>query len=244
VKVPFVDLTAGIRPIREQVLARIAALIDAGAFVGGPAVDEFERGFAAACGASDAVAVSTGTEALVMALRALGVGPGHEVITAPNSFFATAEAISLVGATPVFADVRDDTLCIDAEQVGARILIDRENQQTVHEDGGRAESIEHVERPEGKAPLLPAVGAECGQAEILEERVHVGAVGDRRRGGGPVRRAEAVLPCARQLPAPQLAAGRAVGRDPAHRAGERTDVVAGCAREGPPGQWPGHRDPR
>ncbi len=120
-KVPFVDLTAGIKPIREQVLARIAQIIDRGAFVGGPAVDEFERAFAAACGAADAVAVSTGTEALVLALRALGVGPGHEVITAPNSFFATAEAISLVGATPVFADVRDDTLCIDPVQVAARI---------------------------------------------------------------------------------------------------------------------------
>ncbi|HTM20661.1 MAG TPA: aminotransferase class I/II-fold pyridoxal phosphate-dependent enzyme, partial [Kofleriaceae bacterium] len=120
-RVPFVDLGAGIRPIRDQVLERIGRIIDAGAFVGGPAVDEFERAFAAACGAADAVAVANGTDALVLALRALGVGPGDEVITAPNSFFASAEAISLVGATPVFADVRDDTLCIDAEQVAARI---------------------------------------------------------------------------------------------------------------------------
>jgi len=121
VKVPFVDLGAGIRPIRDQVLARIAAIIDAGAFVGGAAVDELERAFAAYCGAADAVAVSSGTEALVLALRALGVGPGDEVITAPNSFFATAEAISLVGATPVFADVRDDTLCLDPARVAERI---------------------------------------------------------------------------------------------------------------------------
>ncbi len=116
-RIPFVDLAAGVRPIREELLAAIAGVIDSAHFVGGPPVAEFERAFAARCGTPHAVAVKTGTDALLLALRALGVGPGDEVITAANSFFATAEAIALSGARPVFADVRDDDLLIDAERV-------------------------------------------------------------------------------------------------------------------------------
>ncbi len=120
-KVPFVDLAAGIRPHRDDYLAAIAEVVDSAWFAGGPAVARFEKAFAEHAGAAHCVAVSTGTDALILALRALGVGPGDEVITAPNSFFATAEAISLVGATPVFADVRDDTLTIDPDAVAAAI---------------------------------------------------------------------------------------------------------------------------
>jgi dTDP-4-amino-4,6-dideoxygalactose transaminase len=120
-RIPFVDLGAGTRPLRAELLAAITAVVDSGAWVGGPAVGAFEQAFAAACGTSEAAAVKTGTDALVLALRALGVGPGHEVITAANSFFATAEAIVLVGATPVFADVDDTTLLIDPARVAEKI---------------------------------------------------------------------------------------------------------------------------
>jgi len=119
--VPFVDLAALVRPHREEYLAAFARILDTGGFVGGAAVADFERAFAAFVGTDHAVAVRTGTDALVLSLRALGVGPGDEVITAANSFFATAEAISLVGATPVFADVCDDTLLIDPTDVVRRI---------------------------------------------------------------------------------------------------------------------------
>jgi dTDP-4-amino-4,6-dideoxygalactose transaminase len=119
--VPFVDLAALVRPSRADYLAALERALDTGGFIGGPAVAEFEAAFAAYCRAPHAVAVRTGTDALVLALRALGVGPGDEVITAANSFFATAEAISHAGATPVLADVDDQTLLLDAGDAARRI---------------------------------------------------------------------------------------------------------------------------
>jgi dTDP-4-amino-4,6-dideoxygalactose transaminase len=120
-KVPFVDLVAWAKPSREEYLAAFAKIIDTGAYVGGPQVGEFESAFAKYCGAAHAATVKTGTDALLLALRALGVGPGDEVITAANSFFATGEAISLAGAKPVLADVEDDTLLIDVDDAKKRI---------------------------------------------------------------------------------------------------------------------------
>src|SRR5580692_6047113 len=107
-KIPFVDLVASVRQSREAYLAAFAELLDTGAYVGGPQVGRFESEFAAYCGASHAVAVKTGTDALLLALRALGIGPGDEVITAANSFIATGSAVALSGARPVFIDVGDD----------------------------------------------------------------------------------------------------------------------------------------
>ncbi|CAN5306999.1 DegT/DnrJ/EryC1/StrS family aminotransferase [soil metagenome] len=120
-KVPFVDLASWAKPSREEYLAAFATVLDTGAFVGGPQVAEFEAAFAEFCGAKHAVAVNNGTDALLLALRALGVGPGDEVITAANSFFATAEAISHAGAVPVLADVDNATLLLDLESAAKRV---------------------------------------------------------------------------------------------------------------------------
>ncbi|MFT3696507.1 MAG: DegT/DnrJ/EryC1/StrS family aminotransferase [Kofleriaceae bacterium] len=120
-KVPFVDLVAWAKPSREEYLAAFAQVLDTGAFVGGPQVASFEKAFAQFCGAQHAVALNTGTDALLLALRALGVGHGDEVITAANSFFATAEAISHAGAKPVLCDVDDDTLLIDLKDAASRL---------------------------------------------------------------------------------------------------------------------------
>jgi dTDP-4-amino-4,6-dideoxygalactose transaminase len=120
-RVPFVDLVAWAKPSREEYLAAFAQLIDTGAYVGGPQVASFEKAFAAFCGANGAAAVKTGTDALLLALRALGIKPGDEVITAANSFFATGEAIALAGATPVLADVDDGTLLLDVDDASKRI---------------------------------------------------------------------------------------------------------------------------
>lgn len=119
--IPFVDLPALVRPSKAEYLAAFEKLLDTGGFIGGAAVSEFEAAFAAYCGAPHAIAVKTGTDALLLALRAMGIGPGDEVITAANSFFATAEAISHAGATPVLADVDDATLLIDVADVARRI---------------------------------------------------------------------------------------------------------------------------
>jgi dTDP-4-amino-4,6-dideoxygalactose transaminase len=120
-KVPFVDLVAWAKPSKEEYLAELAKLIDTGAYVGGPQVGSFETAFATFCGAGHAAAVKTGTDALLLALRALGIKPGDEVITAANSFFATGEAIALAGATPVLADVDDETLLLDVDDAAKRV---------------------------------------------------------------------------------------------------------------------------
>ncbi|MCW3000476.1 MAG: DegT/DnrJ/EryC1/StrS family aminotransferase [Solirubrobacterales bacterium] len=99
----------------------VHALARRGAFTLGDEVQAFEHEFAAFCGSAHAVGVSSGTEALVLALRALDIGPGDEVIVPANSFIATAEAVSLVGATPALIDVDEDTAVMTPEGVAAAI---------------------------------------------------------------------------------------------------------------------------
>lgn len=112
-KVPFLNLKAQYDTIAQEIDAAIKEVIADCAFSGGPYVESFEKDFAKFCGASYAVGVSSGTEALWLALMGLGIQPGDEVITAPNSFIATAEAISLCGADPVFVDVEERNYTMD-----------------------------------------------------------------------------------------------------------------------------------
>jgi dTDP-4-amino-4,6-dideoxygalactose transaminase len=107
-RVPYVDLEQQFRGEAELLLPKIREVLAGGQWVGGEAVAAFERRIEEYCGMPHAVAVASGTDALILALRALGVGPGDEVITAPNSFVSTAAAIVLVGARPVFVDVGPD----------------------------------------------------------------------------------------------------------------------------------------
>ena len=120
-KVPFLDLLSHHRPHREEFLASIAEVIDTGAFAGGRFVDQFEKEFADYCDAKFAIGVANGTDALWLALLALGVGPGDEVITVPATFIATAEAITYCGATPVFVDVDEQTYNMDPQLLEAAI---------------------------------------------------------------------------------------------------------------------------
>lgn len=115
--VPFLDLAAMHEEVREQLLGVWAAALDSSAFVGGAAVAGFERAFATYCGVAECVGVANGTDSLVLALRALGVGAGDEVVVPGNTFVATAEAVVLAGATPVFADVDPLTLLLTAEDL-------------------------------------------------------------------------------------------------------------------------------
>ncbi len=104
-----------------ELLQAIETVARTGAFTGGEAVEAFELDYARWCGAAHAIGVSSGTEALILALRALGVGPGDEVVVPANSFIATAEAVSLVGARPRFADVEPETQLVSAETLSAAI---------------------------------------------------------------------------------------------------------------------------
>ena len=119
--IPLVDLKANLASIRAEVDVAIRKVIDDTAFILGPAVEGFERDFAAYLGVKHAVGVQSGTAALQLILLGMGIGPGDEVITAPSSFFASAEAISLTGARPVFADVEPDTLNLDPAKLEAAI---------------------------------------------------------------------------------------------------------------------------
>lgn len=119
--VPFLDLKIQYRQIEKEVLAMMEEAMANAAFVGGPQVAGFEEEFAKFCESKCCVGVNSGTDALRFALMAVGVGPGDEVITVPNTFIATTEAISQVGATPVFVDIDPRTYNIDVSKIEARI---------------------------------------------------------------------------------------------------------------------------
>jgi dTDP-4-amino-4,6-dideoxygalactose transaminase len=120
-RVPFTDLAAMTREIRAELDAAMANVVDSNTFVGGAEVERFEREWARYCGTEFAVAVGNGTDALTLTLRALGIGPGDEVVVPTNTFVATAEAVVLAGATPRFADVSEETLLLTPATLEAAI---------------------------------------------------------------------------------------------------------------------------
>jgi dTDP-3-amino-3,4,6-trideoxy-alpha-D-glucose transaminase len=120
-RVPFVRLDNGDPALMEELLATVADIAQRGAFTLGAPVETFESDFAAWCGSRFAVGVSSGTAALELALRALAIGPGDEVIVPTNSFIATAEAVSAVGATPRLVDVDEETCVLTAAIVEAAL---------------------------------------------------------------------------------------------------------------------------
>ena len=119
--VPLFDTVTPLAPLREQIDAAISRVIDSRRFILGPEVTAFEQEFAAYCGASHAVGVANGTDALTIALRAMGVGPGDDVIVPSFTFYASVEAIVPAGARPVFCDVDADTGCVTADTVRAAL---------------------------------------------------------------------------------------------------------------------------
>jgi len=120
-KIPCLDLKGQHEQVREEIFKAFEAVYAQTAFSGGPWVEKFEQDFAAFIGSPHAVAVNNGTTALHLAMLALGIGPGDEVILPANTFIATAWGPSHAGATPVFVDCRHDTWEIDAEQIEAAI---------------------------------------------------------------------------------------------------------------------------
>ncbi len=119
--VPLFDTATPLGPLREELRARIDAVLERGTYILGPDVRAFEEEFAAHLGAGHAVGVANGTEALTIALRALGVGPGDEVVVPSFTFYASAEAIPPTGARPVFCDVDPQTFCVTPETVRAAL---------------------------------------------------------------------------------------------------------------------------
>src|SRR5262245_30775880 len=116
-RVPLLDLQAQNGPLRDEILAAIARVCDSQRFILGPEVEAFERETAHLCEVQHGIGVSSGTDAILLALMALGVGAGDEVVTTPYSFFATAGSIVRLGARPVFVDIDPATFNIDATRV-------------------------------------------------------------------------------------------------------------------------------
>lgn len=115
--IPFLDLKSTHQELEEELIAVFRDCLEKSSFIGGHQVKEFEKKFAQFCGTKYAIGVSSGTDALRFALLAAGIGPGDEVITVPNTFIATAEAVSFSGATPAFVDIDDHTSTMDPNKL-------------------------------------------------------------------------------------------------------------------------------
>jgi dTDP-3-amino-3,4,6-trideoxy-alpha-D-glucose transaminase len=121
VGVPLFDTSTPLIPLREELRAAVAQVLDSERYILGPEVSAFEREFADYCGCAHAVGVANGTDAITIALRAMGVGPGDEVVVPSFTFYASAEAIPPTGARPVFCDIDPSTYCVTAETVRAAL---------------------------------------------------------------------------------------------------------------------------
>jgi len=181
-KVPLLDLAAQNKPLRADILAALERVMDSQGFILGPEVEKFEAAAAKACGAKHALGVSSGTDALVLALMALGVGAGDEVVTTPYTFFATAGAVARVGAKPVFVDIDPATFNIDATRAAAAITAKTKAIIPVHLYGQSADmaalaALSH----EWNIPIIEdaaqAIGTDLGGPLAGRQAGSVGAVG-------------------------------------------------------------------
>ncbi len=149
--VPLLDLKAQFEEIRDEVTRAVLSVLESQRFIFGPEVESLEKEIAAYCGAPRAVGVSSGTDALLVTLMALGVGPGDEVVTSPFTFFATAGSIHRLGARPVFVDIRPDTFNLDPEKLEAALTEKTKAVIAVHIFGQCAEidRIREITDPRG-----------------------------------------------------------------------------------------------
>ncbi len=173
--VPYVDIAKQHAPLKAELLRAISEVIDEGQFILGRTVAQFEKEFADLCGVRFAVAVNSGTDALILALKALGVGPGDEVITVPNSFIATTTCVRVVGARPVFVDVAED-YNIDPGLISEVINPRTKAILPVHLTGRPCEMAPIMELAQGRGLF---VIEDCAQAVAAEYRgQQVGSFGD------------------------------------------------------------------
>jgi dTDP-3-amino-3,4,6-trideoxy-alpha-D-glucose transaminase len=172
VRVPFLDLSRAVAASRGELEAALGRVLDEARFVLGPPVEAFEWAFADWCGAAHAVGVASGTDALALALRAAGVGPGDEVVTAASTCVPTVAAIEAAGATPVLADVDPVSRTLDPESAAAAITARTRALVPVHLYGRCADMA-----------ALRALAAEHGLAVVEDAaQAHGATHGDRRAG--------------------------------------------------------------
>jgi dTDP-4-amino-4,6-dideoxygalactose transaminase len=144
-KIPILDLSPQYQSLKTEIYSAIDRVLESGQFIMGPDVKQFEQEVAAYLGVKHAIAVNSGTDALVIGLRSLGIGAGDEVITTPFSFFATAESISSVGATPIFVDIDPQTFNIDPANIKDKITLRTRAIMPVHLYGNPAAMTQIME---------------------------------------------------------------------------------------------------
>jgi UDP-2-acetamido-2-deoxy-ribo-hexuluronate aminotransferase len=137
----FIDLALQQRRIRTELEKGIMGVLDHGQYIMGPEIKEMEKQLAQYCGISHAVSCASGTDALLLALMAYGIGPGDAVFTSPFTFIATAEVIQLLGATPVFADIEPDTFNIDPDQLARALAAAKDGRSKTHPLPKRNKSV-------------------------------------------------------------------------------------------------------
>ena len=174
--VPLLDLKAQFRGIKKEVMDAVETTCEEQAFVLGSRVVELEQALASYVGASHAVGVASGSDALLLSLMALGVGPGDEVITVPFTFFATAGAVSRLGARPVFVDIRPDTFNMDPQQIEQKITAKTKAIIPVHLFGQCAEmgAINEIAKRRKVAVIEDA----CQAIGAMQNGIKAGVLGD------------------------------------------------------------------
>jgi dTDP-4-amino-4,6-dideoxygalactose transaminase len=175
-EIPFVDLGAQYASIKNEVDRALHKVLGATTFVGGEEVALFESNFASYCGVKHAVGVANGTDALRLALKALDIGPGDEVITVAHTFIATAAAITMAGARPVFVDIDPDTYTIDVSQIESAITPQTKAIIPVHIYGQPADMGRILEIAQKRSLYVIEDAAQAHGAEYNGKRV--GSVGD------------------------------------------------------------------
>ena len=175
-KVPFLDLTLQHQPLRDEILAAWAATLDGNRFCLGRDVEEFEKAFAAACGATDSVGVDNGTSALHLVSMALGLGPGDDVIVPAFTFIASAWTATYVGARPVFADIDPKHYCVTADTIRA-VLTPKTKAIVVVHLFGQPAPMDDILALAAERGLK--VIEDCAQAHLAQYRGRpVGLLGD------------------------------------------------------------------
>lgn len=170
-QISLLDLKRQYETIQEEIEAAVCTILASGSYIMGNNVKDFEKEFADYCGVKHAISVGNGTDGLVIALQALNIGPGDEVITSPYSFFSTAESISTVGARPVFVDVRPDTYNINEELIETAISKNAKAIIPVHIFGQSAEmdTINKIAQKHGLKVIedaCQAVGARYKEKKV------------------------------------------------------------------------------
>ncbi|MGE0625206.1 MAG: DegT/DnrJ/EryC1/StrS family aminotransferase [Pseudomonadales bacterium] len=183
-QVPLLDLKAQLDRIHDEVRHQIDEVVESCVFINGPKVDALESRIAEYCGTSHAIGVSSGTDALLVALMALEVGPGDAVLTTPYSFFATAGAVSRLGARPVFVDIDPETYNISVDRIREFIETDPETAATV-----KAMIPVHLYGQCADLDAITEIAREQGW-RVIEDAAQ--AIGARYQGSGSVRRAGSV----------------------------------------------------